>query len=287
MHDEKLGTILENACRLAGRDVEVGIPSGWKVLAGMTINSGLQTLAAEKFPIMQRIEFRRYRPSWAEGVSYEKLHEVWHSHAYWRLVDPESQGEPGVADGWRKLDDGEVAAFVAFEQPWENTVMQSFGVDTARFAYVADPRYSPDATPIRDCRLCELGVVIPAPAPKGVWVRFIPEYPAISFIDWVSGTIYAVGDVVYRPETRDVWQLAQEIDVQEATVAPEASEKWRPLRVRGEFAAYLTRLVAADLLTEDQGKFQTRASADAELDRLIVRYHEGNGETRVRRGRFY
>lgn len=289
MHDAKLGMILENAARLAGRDpATVPIPEGWKVLAGMSLAEGLNTLAAEKFPLMQRVEFRRYRPDWNANQHYSRGMEVWHSTRYWRLEDASDQGEPGVADGWDPLDACEVAAFVAFDQPWEQTVMQSFGVDTTRFAYKVDPRYNPDATPIGGCRLCDLGVLIPPPAPEGVFVKFIPEYPAVSFEEWVSGTQYDAGTAVYRPTTRDVWQCVEDIPAASAEVAPESdtSGKWRPLRVRGEFAAYLTRLIAADLLTEDQGKYQTKAAADAELERLIERYHEGNGETRVRTGRF-
>ena len=233
MHDAKLGTILENAARLAGRDPStVAIPEGWKVLAGMALAEGLNTLAAEKFPLMQRVEFRRYRPPFVAGTAYRLDQEVWYDGAYWRRVG-EGAGAPSVETGWRRLQPGEVAAFIAFDQPWEQVVMQSFGVDTARFAYTADPRYNPDATPVKGCRLCELGVLLPAPAPE----------------DDTTGL-------------------------------------WRPLRVRGEFAAYLTRLIASDLLTEDQGKYQTKAAADAELERLIERYHEGNGETRVRTGRF-
>ena len=287
MHDAKLGTILENAARLAGRDpATVPIPEGWKVLAGMALAEGLNTLAAEKFPLMQRVEFRRYRPDWQDLQPYSRCMEVWHIDRYWRLEDASAQGEPGVADGWEALGAGDVAAFVAFDQPWEQTVMQSFGIDTTRFAYKADPRYNPDATPIRDCRLCDLGVLIPAPAPDGVWVKFIPEYPSVTFEDWASGTLYAAGDTVYRPSTHDVYQCVEEIP--DPSVAPESdtSGRWRPVRVRGEFAAYLTRLIASDLLTEDQGKYQTKAAADAELERLIERYHEGNGETRIRTGRF-
>ena len=289
MHDAKLGTILENAARLAGRDpATVSIPEGWKVLAGMALAEGLNTLAAEKFPLMQRVEFRRYRPDWMANQHYSRGMEVWHGPRYWRLVDASAQGEPGVADGWDPLEACEVAAFVAFDQPWEQTVMQSFGIDTTRFAYTADPRYNPDATPIKGCRLCELGVIIPAPAPEGVWVKFIPEYPAVTFEDWTSGTQYESGAAVYRPATHDVWQCVEDIPAASAETAPEldTSGRWRPLRVRGEFAAYLTRLIAADLLTEDQGKYQTKAAADAELERLIERYHEGNGETRARTGRF-
>ena len=59
-----------------------------------------------------------------------------------------------------------------------------------------------------------------------------------------------------------------------------------PLRISDTFESFLTRLVAVDFLTEDQGKYQTRAAADKEFDDLCERYHEGNGECRVRTGRF-
>jgi len=176
----------------------------------------------------------------------------------------------------------EVAAFVAFDQPWEQVVMQSFGIDTTRFAYAVDPRYNP-MTPPLECRLCELGVLVcprGGTAPDGVWVKFIPEYPRIDFAEWSDTAAYAPGDAVYRTETKDVYQCIERPTV---GMAPETDTdgKWRPLRIRGEFAAYLTRLAAADLLTENQGKHQTRAAADREFELLCERYHEGNGETRL------
>ena len=260
-----------------------------KVLAGMAIESGLHAIAAEKFPLMQRVEFRRYRPDWTDGLHYSREMEVWHEGRYWRLEDASAQGEPGIADGWKPMEMGEVAAFVAFEQPWENTIMQSFSVDTTRFAYAEDPRYNP-LTPPLPCRLCELGVIVMggkngATPPDGVWVKFVPEYPRIDFTDWSSETAYMPGDVAYDETTKDVYQC---LASPSADVSPgeDVSGAWRALRIRGEFAAYLTRLVAADLLTEDQGKHQTRAAADREFELLCERYHEGNGETQVRRGRF-
>ena len=86
MEEIKFGQILENACRLAGRNPSVmDIPADWKVLAGMAIESGIHAIAAEKFPLMQRVEFRRYRPDWADGQHYSRKMEVWHGERYWRL----------------------------------------------------------------------------------------------------------------------------------------------------------------------------------------------------------
>lgn len=289
MIETKMGAIYENACRLAGREPSVLTPPvGWPVIAAMAINAGIRALAAEKFPIMQRVEFRRYRPDWKDGTSYAAGNEVWHGDDYWRMEDTASQGEPGVADGWRKLEMTEVAAFVAFEQPWENTVIDSAGFDINRFAYVSDPKYHPTATPCKVVGLHEMGVELAAPAPKGVFCKFIPEYPQIEFTEWTPGTMYQAGAIVYRTSTKDVYQCEIDITDEVKSVAPEADEQgyWTPVRIRQEFAAYLTRIAAADLMTEDQGKYQTRAAAETEFERLQERYHEGNGEQRVRTGRF-
>ena len=279
MNETKFGTILENAARLAGRDPAlIAIPPGWKVLAGMALEAGLHSLAAEKFPIMQRVELRRYRPDWNGTSAYQIGQEVWFEGEYRKWTD----------SGWKILDMSEVAAFIAFDQPWEPTAMQSFGVDTTRFAYAADPRYNPEA-PALPCKLGELGVIVMghggALPPKEVFVKFIPEYPRFDFNDWVENGSYSPGDTVYK--AKDVWQYLGD-EGGGGTTAPDqdTSGVWRPLRVRSEFAAYLTRLVAADLLTEDQGKYQTKAAADREFELICERYHEGNGETRVRVGRF-
>jgi hypothetical protein len=286
MNDVKLGLILEDACRLAGRDpLDMPIPPGWKVLAAMSMNAGIRDLAAEKFPMMQRVEFRRYRPMFSEAVRYDVGHEVWWNGDYWRY-EANIPGMPGEDNGWRKLSMEELNAFIAWEQPWENTVMDPGGVDFTRFAFLADPRYNPSATPIPGCGVCELGLVVPSPAPKGVYVKFVPVYPNINFVEWEAGCEYYAGDVVYRSGTKDVYQAV--VAAATGTAAPETEESgiWQPVTVRREFRTYLTRLVAADLMTEDQGKYQTQGAAMRELETLRERYHDGIGFNRVRVGSF-
>lgn len=285
MSEVKFGMILEDACRLAGRDpYESAIPSGWKVLAAMTINAGIRDLVAEKFPMMMRFEFRRYRPTWDSATTYNVGHEVWHAGAYWRR-EASSAGSPGTG-GWMKLEMNEVNAFVAWDQPWENTSMDPSGVDYTRFAYLADPRYNPNATPIPGCGMCEMGVLIPAPAPEGVFVRFVPRMSPVDFTDWSANTSYLAGDVAYDPATKDVYLAVDSVESGGMSPGADTSGVWHPIRIRREFQTYLTRLVAADLMTEDQGKYQTRAAADRELDILRDRYHDGNGSFKIRVGRF-
>ena len=287
MRKVKLGEILENAARLTGRQIGIlEVPIGWKALAGFALEEGLRKIAAEKLPMMQRIELRRYRPNWDKDEEYVRGNEVWYANDYWRCLDESVKGEkPGESCAWCMLDMKDVSAFIAWDQPWENTEIDRGGVDTARFAYVADPKYNPDAKPIANVRMTEFGMVIPAPAPKEVWVRFVPLLQKVSFVEFDSERDYEAGEAVYVSKRREVYQAWKDVKAGEGEPS-ENPEKWDVVRVPEVFAGYLTRLVAVDFLTEDQGKFQTKAAADREFEEICERYHEGNGETRIRRGRF-
>jgi len=286
MRTSNLGTILENAARLAGRQPAlVGVPENWCALAALAINDGLRRISAEKFPMMRRVEFRRYRPTWISNIGWTIGQECWYAGEYWRLETDTPTAAPGNVDsGWRRLDMSEVAAFIEWEQPWEPTAIDRGSVDMNRFAYVADPRQNPNATPVKAVGMSDLGVLLQSPAPKGVYVMFAQRFPNISFVLWDDELAYQAGAVVYLSTTKDCYQAVE--DVAAGGQSPSTNDSWVPLRVPDVFEPYLTRLAASDLLTEDQGKYQTRAAADREFEDLCERYHEGNGESRVRTGRF-
>ena len=287
MKTVKLGTILENAARLAGRQVSLmGVPENWMALAALAMGEGIRRIAAEKLPMMQRVEYRRYRPEWVSNIGWTRGQECWHGENYYRLESEHGAAEPNVdGSGWRLLKMDEVTAYVEWAQPWEPTVIDRGSVDVNRFAYSADPKQNPNATPLKVVGINELGVTLQAPAPKGVYVKFVPKYPNLSFVEWSASNAYEAGDVVYLTATKECYQAMEDVESGGTTPATD-SENWEPLRISDVFENFLTRLVAADFLSEDQGKYQTKAAADREFDELCARYHEGNGESRVRRGRF-
>ncbi|MBR3223425.1 MAG: hypothetical protein IKF72_14495 [Kiritimatiellae bacterium] len=287
MKTVKLGRILENAARLAGRQVDViGLPAAWAPLAAMAIDAGIRRLAAEKVPALERIELRQYRPEWVSNTGWQRGQECYHDGEYYRLDVATPVGAPSAdGSGWKLLRMDEVAAFVAFDQPWEPVEIDPLGVDRNRFAYREDPRYFPSATPLSVTGLNELGVVLQAPAPRQVYVRFTPRFPNISFEAWSDETDYEAGDVVYLSGTKDCYQALTDVE-HDGDSPDEDATHWVPVRVPAAFESYLTRLVASDLLTEDQGKYQTRAAADREFEELCDRLYEGMGESRIRTGRF-
>ena len=293
MKKVKLGTILENAARLAGRQVALmGVPENWRALAALSMGEGIRRIAAEKLPMMQRVEFRRYRPAWVSNERWTRNQECWHKTDYYRLEAETGTGAPDEpGSGWRVLKPEEVTAFIEWEQPWEKTVIDRGAVDVNRFAYPSDPNQNPTATPLKIVGMTELGVILQTPAPKGVYVKFVPKYPNPSFIEWSGTAAYDSGDCAYLTSTRDCYQCIKTVeapaDGAAANVAPpEDVEHWEPIRISDTFENFLTRLVAVDFLTEDQGKYQTRAAADSEFENLCMLYHEGNGEIRIYTGRF-
>ena len=277
--DIQLGSILEGACAMAGYDLTLQTaPARWRQMAAMAVNEGLRRIHAEKFPALRRVEFRRYRPTETDlgeaAARYAEGQECWCDGSYWRRT----------ATGWDALKMEQVSAFVAFDQPWEAVEIDPGGVELDAFAYEADPKYHPDAAPVTGCGWFADGVLLPAPAPPGVYVRFTPKAPRISFMEWSGEAAYARGAGCYDSSTRDCY--VARCDVEAGGEAPAANEAWRSVRVRDEFEAFLTEMAAAALMSEDQGRHQARSAAEGEFADLQARFAEGLGDSRMRAGRF-
>ena len=275
----QLGSILESACAMAGYDLQYqAVPVRWRVTAAAAVNEGLRRIHAEKFPALRRIEFRRYRPTVtdleAALPTFAEGQECWCDGHYWRR-----EGE-----GWRELKMEEVAAFVAFDQPWEANEIDPGGVVKDAFAYEADPKYNPEAAPIQGCGWFEDGVMLPAPAAPGVFVRFVPKAPRVSFLEWSGEAAYAKGAGCYVTADRECYVALA--DIAPGGDQPSANASWKRVRVRDEFETYLVEMAAATILSEDQGRYQTKAAAENEFAELQARFAEGTGDSRMRAGRF-
>lgn len=287
--DIRLGLILEGACRIAGYDPEIqGIPGRWRVMAAIAVNRGLRAIYAEKFPIMRRIEFRRFRPTWKRNLPWNIGNECYLAATdhYYRLENGDGSMQPDAeGSGWHELGMNEVAAFIAFEQPWEKTAMDPGGVDVADFAYEVDPKYFPSATPIKGCKWFQDSVLLPANGPTGVYCRFVPKAPRVDFSEWVEDSSYTAGSCVYVTSEKECYVAMS--DVAPGLGQPSAHpEVWNRLRIPDDFETYLVELAAANLITEDQGRYQTMAQAEKDFNELQVKFCEGSGDTKIRTGRF-
>ena len=285
--DIKVGIALENAVRMAGFDPSLmGVPVNWRMLAAMAVNAGLAQIVAERFPQMQRVEYRRYRPTWSGSAEWREMMECYWDGAYWRLESAETgagHAVPGEgSNAWRRLKMEEVAAFVEFEQPWEEKAIEPGGVDVQAFAYEKDPKYFPDATPLKGCRMTEMGVSIPAPAPVGVFVKFIPQPCEITYTEWESASDYAAGDLVYVTEQKECYMA---VGAATRGVQPLAdAANWIPVRLSSTWIKYFTLLAAAEIQTAEQGRYQTRAAAETEFESLCERFLDFCGENETAMG---
>ena len=110
MRQVNVGTMLDSACRLAGRNVELmGVPDSWRMTAAFAMNAGLRKIYAEKFQCMKRIEYRHYRPTWSAGAGWQVGQECFFVDAYYRLAEGNGTSSPDMeGNGWRRLGMEEV-----------------------------------------------------------------------------------------------------------------------------------------------------------------------------------
>lgn len=282
----KAGTVLENAVRMAGFDPSLmAVPVNWRMLAAMAVNAGLARIVAERFPQMRRVEYRRYRPTWTTLAEWSERQECYWDGAYWRLesaVADAGREVPGEGSAWRRLKMEEVAAFIEWEQPWEATAIEPGGVDVKEFAYASDPKYSPDATPLKGCRATEMGVTIPAPAPVGVFVRFIPQPGEITFTEWSETEGYEAGDLAYMTSQKECYMATRTATVGVNPAADGAH--WIQVRLSATCVKYFTLLAASEVQTAEQGRYQTQAAAESELQSLRERFIDFGGENETEMG---
>lgn len=288
----QLGPVLDAAMAQLGYDPTIdAVPQRFRVQAAFEVRNALKKLYDERLPVLQRIERRQYRPGWSASLEWSHLQECWYNDEYWRLdstVDGSGATEPSEAEGnpWTKLDMADVVPYIQFDQAWEDTEMDPAGVDVDDFAFVGDPKYFPEAAPIRGIKWMTGGVVLPAGSPKQVFVKFVPRPPRVSFTEWSSSCPYAAGTVVYVTADKECYCALEDID--ESGVTPKLADAglWETVRVPEDFEEYLAVAAAAAMQTNDQGRYQTLARADALFDRIVERFTAGIGASKVKTGSF-
>lgn len=250
--------------------------------------------ADQKWLPLMRIEFRRYRPLWHPEELYIEGQEVWHEGAYWRILATRVNPSPEPVEGstvWRKLLSEEVVKMIEFAQPWEETVIDDAGVDCGAFAWQVNPRLNPHAPPIDGVTFWMDSVLLPSGAPDGVWCRFLPLRPRVSFVEFKEGKAYAKGEVCYRTLTGHCYEA-----LHHGITTPPAEDPdynlglWREVLIPEFLVPYIAFKVAAAYMSEEQGKYQTQAMAERELEAIRLRYFEKSSTAQgmrinIRRGR--
>lgn len=237
-------------------------------------NEALRTAwARQKWPLLMRVEPRRYRPTWAVGTAYAAGQEVWHGTAYWICLKADTGTEPGTdAAVW-----GAPATFIPFiqlEQPWETWPIDDNGFDLAAFAWEEDPRLNPGLQPIAGCTVWMDSIVLPQDAPDLVYIRFMPRCPQLDFTEWSATTPYDAGDVRYHTASGRCWGAVRD----NTGVVPGTSDAdWTEIGVPRFMSKYIRQVILAQWRTEDAGRYQSEGAAARALEEMERECFERSG----------
>lgn len=242
------------------------------------------------WPQLMRVEQRTYRPPWDAEVNYSAGHQVWDAaNGRYRqsLQDGNTGNTPaaaGEADGWWG-DVEDFVRYISLEQPWEPVAIDEDGVDVREFAYYTNPIGDPAARRVAGCRRLADCVVLPdlADVPDEVWIRFRPAAPRFTLAEWSAAAAYAAGDVCYYGADGNCYQAGAPTTGDNPAAA---GGPWNAVGFPDMFQDYVVLAALAELQSDDEGKYKTRALAEDELDRLAHKKLTQAGEgARVFAGR--
>ncbi len=280
MNTVKIEKILRGVVGLKGYDFSMyTLSDAEREKWGDAINDALiEAYAEQKWPQMIRTEERQFRPDWAVDVAYTAGMGVLHESKYYDALVDNTGVVPGRdEDTWS--EPVEMSMFVQFEQPWEGIQMDATGIDLNRFAYLTDPRLKPDTPPVRGCRFWMDSVLLPRVDQITVWCRFIPKRENFDLTEWADDESYERGDVRYRTATGDCYRALE--DVEAGGSAPDSNIKWLRIRIPEFMKRYVKLSVAADEMSEESGRFRTKAAAENELIRMSDTIIDGSGDNEV------
>jgi len=128
-------------------------------------------------------------------------------------------------------------------------------------------------------------VVLPrlAGVPDKVWIRFRPIAPRFSLAEWSDSTEYARGDVCYYAADGNCYQASAPTT---GETPGESGSSWAAVGFPDMFQDFVVLACLAELQSEDEGKYKTRALAEEELERVAHKKLTQAGEApRVSIGR--
>jgi len=242
------------------------------------------------WPQLMALEQRTYRPPWDATVNYSAGHQVWDAtnKRYRQSLQDDNTGHTPAAAGedddwWGEVED--FVKYIAFEQPWETTAIDEDGVDVREFAYYTSPLGDPEARRVAGCRRLADCIIMPrlADVPDEVWIRFRPIAPRFSLAEWSDSTEYARGDVCYYAADGNCYQASAPTT---GETPGESGSSWAAVGFPDMFQDFVVLACLAELQSDDEGRYKTRALAEEELERVAHKKLTQAGEApRVSIGR--
>lgn len=273
-----LGQILDRV--FAGRGLLYGdttLDEKERELYGWHINQHLRVAwDVTRWPQLMKYEERTYRPPFSLATNYSAGLQVWdpETEMYWESLEDDNVGNQPPSDGeaddhWTPAE--EMKRYIQLDQPWESNEIDEDGVDLADFAFYDDPLGYPNQRAVAGCQRIADCVMMPAnvEVPNEVWIKFKPPAPRISLLEWSGATDYVAGDIRYHATSREAYIATRATTGEEPDTTVEGGNPWSPIGFPAMFEDYVVLAVLAELRSEEQGKYQTKAEAEAELERVV------------------
>jgi hypothetical protein len=154
---------------------------------------------------------------------------------------------------------------IDFDQSWESTEIDDLDLEFG--AFETDPRMYGGAGRLTGLTLDETGVLFyDDDTPTRPWLQYRTRPPQFTRTDVVGGTSYAADAVVYYPTTGQCYVC---IAATTGSTCP-STTYWALQEVPEFLREFAVREAAAQLLSEDEGRYRAAALAEDELERLYA-----------------
>lgn len=224
---------------------------------------------AEFWPEIMLVEQRQYRPSYSVSDNYITDDEVWYATTskYYRSLQNNNVGQDPETETtwWEEITSTttDFIAYIDFEQDGETIIG---AVDTEDCLFDKDPRIYRNAGRVRNIHLLGNKILVEDPSiPSQPWLRFRPRPPEFSLTAWSAITAYSIGDLCYLDSTGETFKaLISNTNKNPSTNTTD----WEPIPFPVFLRPYVIHAVAADRLTEEEGRFKEEARAGKILETL-------------------
>jgi hypothetical protein len=284
--------VFEGIVRLRGFTPDItGMSASDRGNVASLVNAFLrEDWEGEWWPESMQPEQRQFAPTWDAAVNYATDEAVLRedatgaAHYFLSVVDGNLGNDPNDGDEtlWVNVDqDQDFRRAIALDQEWE---AQRIGrIDVEQHVFDSDPRLSRVAVPLADVFLVGGEIVFRgAEAPARPWLKFQLPAPEFSWTDWSAGTLYGIGDRVYRHESGGVAVGHTFVALAPSTGADPYtnSDQWAEVPFPDFLKHVVIHQVAAEEMREDEARYKERSLADRLHASLRERLIEGQGGRR-------
>lgn len=205
------------------------------------------------WPDLQRLEQRYFRDAWNGTTPYVAGDEVYDSttDAYYVALSDNTNVAVSNAATWEVIE--ELNAYIAWEQTGKTIIGRPRNP-----SYSANPKTT-KAFQVHRFTLSNDGIQYRGDeVGTSVWLDYQIRAPILSPNDYVNGTAYVVGDVIYYVATGDCYKCIQS----NTGELPTSANYWERILIPAIFESYLVIAGYSEVLL-DEGNVEASERADA------------------------